>query len=66
MCSVVFLPGVIKQCVHQTSLAHFAFADQDEFGFIEGELCFDFCAQVGLDGIKTLFVGCDEFRVERV
>ena len=62
----VFLPGIAQQRVHQTGLADFAFADQDEFGFVERDLRGGLGAQVGFDGVEALFVGCGEFRVEGV
>jgi len=34
-CGKPFDKWLIAQCVEQTSFAHFAFADEDEFGFVE-------------------------------
>ena len=62
----MLLPRLAQQRVHQAGLAHFAFADQDEFGFVEGDLRGGFGAQVGFDRLEALFVGCGEFRVEGV
>ena len=54
----------ITQCTEQTSLSYFAFANEDEFGFVD----FDHwtCPQVEFDGVEALFVGFGEFGVEGV
>ena len=62
----MLLPRDALQGVHQTGFAHFAFAHQGEFGFVEGDLCSGFCAQVGFDDIETFFVCRGEFGVEGV
>jgi len=56
----------IEQGIHQTSFTHFTFTDEDELGFVEGDLRFGFGAQVSFDGVKTLFVCFGEFGVEGV
>lgn len=61
-----FLPRVTTQCAEQATLAHFAFADEDEFGFVEGDLRGGFGAKVGFDSVYALFVCSGEFGIEGV
>jgi len=34
----MFFPRLAEQGIHQTGFTHFAFADEDEFGFVENDL----------------------------
>ncbi len=54
------------QCIHQTSLANFTFANEDEFGFVKNDMIGGFGAQVGLDCIETFFESCIELGVKRI
>ncbi|CAK8723691.1 hypothetical protein GMJAKD_13075 [Candidatus Electrothrix aarhusensis] len=62
---VVLLLGIVKQSIQQAAFAHFAFTDENEFGFVESYRI-NFSTKVGFNGSKSLGTGGVKFWVERV
>ena len=60
---IVFFEWFALEGIHEAGFADFAFANEDELGFVEDDLLFGFGAQVCHDGIKAFFVCCGEFGV---
>jgi len=62
----MFFPRLAEQGIHQTGFTHFAFADDDEFSFVEYDLSFCIGTQVGFDSFDTLFVCFGKFGIEGI